>query len=259
MILATWNINSIRSRLERLLAWLDKWRPDVLCLQEIKCTEETFPYDELARAGYHAAVSGQKTYNGVAILSRVEPRDVCRSLGDGVADPQARFISARIGPLAVLCVYVPNGQAVGTEAWEYKLAWLARLGEHVATHWRGQEMLAVCGDTNVALDDLDVDRPEEWAGSVVCHRDAREGLGRLIDGGLADVFRQKHPEGKVYSFWDYRNMDFPRNNGLRIDHILARPLLARRCVSASIDGEERKAGQAGKPSDHAPVVAAFQD
>ncbi|MCY2930208.1 MAG: exodeoxyribonuclease III [Planctomycetota bacterium] len=262
MILATWNVNSIRSRRERLLAWLDRARPDVFCLQELKCTDEAFPYDELARAGYHAAVSGQKTYNGVAILAQSEPGDVCRRLDDDEADAQARFVSARVGAVAVLCVYVPNGQVVGSEAWAYKLAWLARLAKHVRKHYSPGEPLVLCGDTNVARDDLDVDRPAEWADTVICHPDARAGLHGLLDWGLADVFRDKHPEGKTYSFWDYRNLDFPRNNGLRIDHILATAPLARRCVSAEIDREERKVGQGGeggKPSDHAPVVAVFQD
>ena len=262
MILATWNVNSIRSRLERLLAWLERNRPDALCLQELKCTDEAFPYDELARAGYHAAVSGQKTYNGVAILSRVEPREIRRALDDDARDTQARFVSARVGEAAILCAYVPNGQAVGSEAYGYKLAWLARLRKHLERHYRPGEPLALCGDTNVARDDLDVDRPEEWADSVICHADARAGLTGLLDWGLADLFRLKHPEGKIYSFWDYRNLDFPRNNGLRIDHILATSPLAARCLKAAIDRDERKGDKGeerGKPSDHAPVMAVFRD
>jgi exodeoxyribonuclease-3 len=155
-----------------------------------------------------------------------------------------------------VCVYVPNGQAVGSEAWEYKLAWLARLRKHMGEHYGGGEPVALCGDTNVAVDDLDIDRPDEWVGSVISHPEVREGLKGLIHWGLVDVFRQKHPEGKVYSFWDYRNLDFPLNNGLRIDHILATAPLAARCLSATIDRDERKGD---KPSDHAPVVAVFQD
>lgn len=270
MILATWNVNSIRSRLERLLAWLAKARPDVACLQELKCTDEAFPYDELARAGYHAAATGQKTYNGVAILARAQPRDVCHAMDADEPDAQARFVSARVGAVAVVCVYVPNGQTVGTEAWAYKLTWLGRLRKHLAEHYSPAEPLVVCGDTNVARDDLDVDRPDEWAGTVICHPDARAGLAGLLDWGLADVFRDKHPEGKIYSFWDYRNLDFPRNNGLRIDHILATAPLAGRCIGAGVDREERKGEKgekgeggeragAGKPSDHAPVLAEFQD
>ncbi|MCY2924705.1 MAG: exodeoxyribonuclease III, partial [Planctomycetota bacterium] len=246
----------------RLLAWVEQWRPDVLCLQELKCTDEAFPYDELADAGYHAAVSGQKTYNGVAILSKVQPREVRHALDDDGQDTQARFVSARVGALAVVCVYVPNGQVVGSEAWEYKLAWLARLRKHMGEHYGGGEPVAVCGDTNVAVDDLDVDRPEEWAGSVICHPDARAGLKGLIDWGLVDVFRQKHPEGKVYSSWDYRNLGFARNDGLRIDHILTTVAMAGRCTSASVDRDERKGkggDDVGKPSDHAPVIAAFED
>jgi len=256
MILATWNVNSVRSRLERLTAWLDKHQPDVLCLQELKATDDAFPLEPLAKAGYHAAVFGQKTYNGVAILCRAEPRDVRRGLDDGQDDPQARLISARLGKIVVLCAYVPNGGQVGSDAFQYKLTWLKRLRTHLETHYCPDEPLALCGDTNVAIDDLDVDRPDEWAGTVLCHRAVRAGLQDVIAWGLTDVFRAKHPEGHIYSFWDYRNLDFPLNNGLRLDHILATSALAAQCRSARIDRDERKGP---KPSDHAPVIAVFAD
>jgi len=250
--IATWNVNSVRARLERLTAWLDRHRPDAVCLQEIKCPTEAFPYDDLAAAGYHAAVYGQKTYNGVAILTPVKPGDVRRGTGD--ADDQARLISARIGPVRVFSAYVPNGREVGTEAYAYKLAWLGRLREHLAGEFSPSQPLALCGDFNVVLDDLDAANPRQWDDTVLCHQDARDALARIRQWGLTDVFRKHNPDGGVYSWWDYRQLAFPKNNGLRLDHVYATAPLAETSTSAVIHRDERKGP---KPSDHAPLVVAF--
>ncbi len=252
--LATWNVNSVRARLERLLGWLAKHRPDVLCLQEIKCTDDAFPAEALAAAGYHAAVFGQKTYNGVAILAKEEPRSVRRGLTDDDAD--ARLISADVVGVRILSAYVPNGREVGSESYAYKLDWLARLREYLERHGSPSQPLVLCGDLNVAIDDKDVAHPEAWADTVLCHPAAREALAHVRDWGLVDVVRKHHPDGGVYSWWDYRQLAFPRNDGLRLDHVYATAPLAGRSTVASVDRDERKGA---KPSDHAPVIADFAD
>jgi len=256
MKIATWNVNSIRSRLERLLRWLEKTGPDVVCLQELKATDDVFPLDPIRDAGYHAAVYGQKTYNGVAILSRTKPSNTDRGFGDDVDDPQARLIAADVAGVRVISAYIPNGQTVGSEKYDYKLDWLRRLSKYLERCYEPSDPLILCGDFNVALDDHDVANPERWAGSVLCHQAAREALEDVRRWGLADVFRQHHPEGGLYSWWDYRMLGFPKNDGLRIDHIFATEPLTKRCIGAEIDREERKGD---KPSDHAPVVAVFED
>jgi exodeoxyribonuclease-3 len=255
MKIATWNVNSIRSRLERALAWLDRHQPDILCLQELKVTDELFPRGELEQAGYHAAVHGQKTYNGVAILSRTEPDEVVRGIDDDVDDPQARLITCRFVDLTVMSAYVPNGSVVGSEKYEYKLAWLARLRTLLDRRYRPTDRLALCGDFNMAADEKDVALPEQWGDSVLYHPEMRAELGKLIDWGFVDTFRQHHPQGGAYSWWDYRMLAFPKNNGLKIDHILATTPLSAQCTAASIDRDERKGK---KPSDHAPVIAEFE-
>lgn len=254
MKVATWNVNSIRVRLPRLLAWLGAHAPDVLCLQEIKVPEADFPAEELRAAGYYAAVHGQRTYNGVAILSRAPAEDVQAGLGDGAEDAQSRLLSARIDGVRVYSAYFPNGGEVGSDKWSYKLAWMERLRVHLRSHADPSEPLLLCGDFNVAPDARDVARPEEWDGTVLCHPEARAALQRLADWGLGDTFRQHHAEGGFYSWWDYRQLGFPKNNGLRIDHVFATAPMTARCRAASIDREERKGKQ---PSDHAPVVAEF--
>jgi exodeoxyribonuclease-3 len=255
MKIVTWNVNSVRVRQERLLRFLERHAPDVVCLQELKVETEGFPREAIAAAGYHAAVFGQKTYNGVAILSRKEPEDVRRGLCDEVEDPQARLISARIDGVRVFSVYVPNGATVGSDKYEYKLRWLERLRTFLAKHHAPDEPLALCGDFNVAPDDLDVARPDEWRDSVLCHETVRKALADVCAWGLSDPFRAKHPEGKVYSWWDYRALGFQKNNGLRIDHVLVTAPLAGRCTAALVDREERKGKDA---SDHAPVVLTFE-
>ncbi|MCE5302161.1 MAG: exodeoxyribonuclease III [Planctomycetaceae bacterium] len=257
MKIATWNVNSIRAREERLLDWLERTRPDAVCLQEIKVVDQAFPYAAIEAAGYQATVFGQKTYNGVAILSLNKPDDVQRGFGDDDDDAQARLLRVKLGGVEVISAYVPNGESVGSDKWAYKLRWMRRLGEYLARRFTAGAPVVLCGDFNVARDDLDVARPDDWAESVLCHPEIRAAMDRLLGWGLVDVVRRRHPEGKLYSWWDYRNLAFPRNEGLRLDYILATEPMAARLTDAAIDRQERKSGGATKPSDHAPVVAVF--
>ena len=251
MRLATWNVNSVRAREARLLRWLEAASPDVVCLQELKVTTEAFPFEALQAAGYHAAVHGQKTYNGVAILSRVEPRDVERGFGDEGDDTQARLVSGQVGGIRVASAYVPNGGEVGSEKWAYKLEWLRRLRAWLDRRFAKTDPLALCGDFNVAPEARDVCDPAAWEGSVLTHPDARQALRDVRAWGLVDAFRLHHEEPGFFSWWDYRMLAFPRNKGLRIDHIDLSASLAGRCTAAAIDRNERKGKQ---PSDHVPVV-----
>lgn len=248
MVIATWNVNSVRARLERLVRWLAARRPDVVCLQELKVTEAAFPFLELEAAGYHACVLGQKTYNGVAILARTPPAEVERGLP---GDDQARLIAARVAGIRVLSAYVPNGGGMDSAAWAYKLDWLRRLKAQLAARYSPQEPLVLCGDLNVAIDARDVYDAAAWGGSVLFHPEARAALGDVMSWGLIDAFRIHRPEAGLYSWWDYRMLAFPKNLGLRIDHVLASEPVARRSTGASIDREQRKGKQ---PSDHAPVL-----
>jgi exodeoxyribonuclease-3 len=251
MRLVTWNVNSIRARLVRVLAWLERHTPDVVCLQELKTTEEAFPWREIEAAGYRATVCGQKTYNGVAILTRVEHQYPRVGFDDGVAAPEARMVGVTVQNVRIVCVYVPNGGRIGSPKWKHKLRWLERLAAYLEQACDAQEPLVVCGDYNVAPDDGDVAIPQAWATSVLCHPAARERLQRLLDWGLVDVFRSKYPEGGEYSWWDYRNQALARNDGLRIDLVLTSEWVAEACMGAWIDRDERRGRDA---SDHAPVV-----
>ncbi len=254
MKLATWNVNSIRARQERALAWLGAARPDALCLQETKVGDADFPVEEFRALGYHVALHGQRTYNGVAIASLEEPRDVVRGLDDGDDDPQARLIAATVGGVRVISAYCPNGQAPGTDKFAYKLRWFERLSAYLTRRHRPDEPLALCGDFNVAPEPIDVHDPQAWEGQTMCTLDERAAWRRLCGFGLVDVYRARHPEPGRYSWWDYRQLAFPFNKGLRIDHVLATEGLASRCIAAEIDREARKGKQA---SDHAPVVVEF--
>ncbi len=252
MKIVTWNVNSIRSRLDRLLAFLARHEPDIVCLQELKGLEEVFPFEPIQEAGYHAAVFGQKTYNGVAILSRAEPANIIKGFGD--VDEPARLIAADVGGVRVASVYVPNGQTVESDQWPVKLAWLARLRAWLDDWADPAQQVAICGDFNIAPDDADVANPDRWADSVLCHSQVRDAFATLCDWPLVDVFRHHHPQGGIYSWWDYRRMGFVKNDGIRLDHILATPPMADACADAVVDRDERK-GE--KPSDHAPVIATF--
>jgi exodeoxyribonuclease-3 len=252
--LATWNVNSVRMRLDRLVAFLGRERPDVCCLQELKVVEADFPRLELEALGYRCTVHGQKTYNGVAILSRGEPGDVQAGFADGVLDPEARFLAATVDGVRVVSVYVPNGKSVGSEKWAPKLAWLRRLRAWLDRSAAPGAPLALCGDFNVAPEERDVARPEEWRDSVLTHPEARAALAGVTAWGLTDAIRLHHQGDGPYTWWDYRMLGFPRNNGLRIDHVLVTAPLAARCREARVDRDERKGKQ---PSDHAPVIAVF--
>jgi exodeoxyribonuclease-3 len=254
MKLVTWNVNSIRARLERAQAWLEKNNPDVVCLQELKSLETDFPAEMVAKLGYHVLAAYQRTYNGVAILSRVPVVDPVVGLGDGVDDPQARFVAGTVDGVRVVSVYVPNGGEVGSDKYAYKLAFLGRLRRWLDTHARADQPLAVCGDFNVAPEERDVHDPAAWVNETLFHPDSRKALSDVMGFGLLDSLRLRTQEAGLYSWWDYRMLGFPKNRGLRIDHILVTPSLGARCTSVTIDRNERK----GKlPSDHAPVVALF--
>ena len=250
MKLATWNVNSLRVRLPHLLEWLAAQSPDVACLQETKCEDANFPAAELRAAGYHSLHHGQRGYNGVAILSRAEAKEVRRGIPQ-FADEQSRVIAADVGGIRVVSVYVPNGQAVGSDKFAYKLRWFealaAWLSHELATHAR----LAVLGDFNVAPEDRDVHDPALWEGKIHVSAPEREALARVVATGFADAFRLFEQPEKSYSWWDYRMGAFRRNMGLRIDHVLLSPELAKACRSCTIDIAPRRLE---RPSDHAPVV-----
>jgi exodeoxyribonuclease-3 len=254
LTVATYNVNSIRARLDRVLAWLGRAAPDVVCLQELKVADDEFPRAAFEAAGWHCAVHGQRTYNGVAILSRAPLAAVSAGLDDGVTDPEARILSARVVGARIVSAYVPNGQLVGSAKWTYKLAWMDRLRLWLERHTSPGEPLVLAGDFNVAPEDRDVARPDEWRDSVLCHADARAALRSIVAWGLVDAVRLHHQGDGPYTWWDYRMLGFPKNNGLRIDHILVTRDLARRCREAYVVRDERKGKQ---PSDHAPVVAVF--
>jgi exodeoxyribonuclease-3 len=251
MKIATWNVNSIRAREGRLLRWLEARRPDVVCLQELKVTEDAFPALALRSLGYHAAIHGQRTYNGVAILSRSEPLDVERGFFDGGDDAQARLVAARVGSVHVASVYVPNGAEVGSDKWAYKVEWLERLRAWLDRRFARSDAVALCGDFNVAPEARDVHDPVAWEPSVLFHPEARASLGHVLAWGLVDAFRLHNQGPGLYTWWDYRMLAFPRNQGLRIDHVFLSEPLAAKCTAAAIDRDERKGKQ---PSDHAPVV-----
>ncbi len=242
----------MRKRQDRLVAWLDATKPDIVCLQETKCTDEQFPALALQAIGYRSAYHGEKSYNGVAILSKSELRDVRASLCDEVVDPQARVIAATIDSIRVFSIYAPNGRAVGSSAYDYKINWYARLRECLSRE--GTAELIVCGDFNVAPLDEDVYDPELWRGAIMCSDGERAAFRQLCATGFSDTFRLHHKEAGLFSWWDYRMLSFPKNRGLRIDAILASKSLGKKCAAAGIDREMRKGKE---PSDHAPVWAEF--
>lgn len=253
MKIASWNVNSLKVRLAQVLDWCGEARPDVLALQETKLTDDNFPLGEIESAGYRAVFTGQPTYNGVAILARDEPRDVLTD-PPGVPGEQRRVIAATCGDVRVINLYVVNGQAVGTEKYEYKLDWLARVTDYVAGELKAHERVAVVGDFNIAPEPEDVHDPDKWEGSVLFSEPERKALRRLLDLGLTDAFRLFDQPEKSFSWWDYRAAAFRRGMGLRIDLILASHALAGACTGAGIDVAPRRLE---RPSDHAPVWATF--
>ncbi len=253
MKLASWNVNSLKVRLPHLTDWLAQVQPDVVCLQELKCEDAKYPHAELQAAGYVSAVSGQKTYNGVAILARSPPLEVSAGIPD-FQDEQKRVLAATVDGVRVICVYCPNGQSVGSEKYEYKLRWFAALEQYVAAEMSRHPLLAVAGDFNVAPEDRDVHDPKGWEGQVLVSDAERAAWRALLALGLVDSFRLFAQPEKIYSWWDYRMLGFRRNAGLRIDHVLASAELAKRCIASSVDKAPRKLE---RPSDHAPVIAEF--
>jgi exodeoxyribonuclease-3 len=251
MRLATWNVNSLKVRLPHLTAWLAQTKPDVVCLQETKTEDAKFPAAELEAAGYRAAYAGQKTYNGVAILAAHSLTDVATGI-PGHDDEQKRVLAATIGDTRVVCLYAPNGQAVGSDKYEYKLRWYGALRAWLAEELGRHAHVAVLGDLNVAPEDRDVHDPKAWQGQVHVSEPERAAFRALLALGLKDGFRLFAQPEKTFSWWDYRMMAFRRNAGLRIDHILLSEALAARCTACSIDKAPRKLE---RPSDHAPVIA----
>ena len=251
MHIATWNVNSLKVRLPQVLDWLAANQPDVLCLQETKQEDSKFPLTALQQAGYQAAFSGQKTYNGVAIISKVAATDVVCGL-PGFADEQKRLIAATIQGVRVVCVYVPNGQSVDSDKYRYKLAWLAALQTWLKEELVRYPRLALLGDYNIAPENRDVHDPQAWAGNVLVSEPERAAFRAIEQLGLHDGFRLFEQPEKSYSWWDYRMMAFRRNMGLRIDHILLSTSLAQDCMGCVIDRTPRKLE---RPSDHTPVMA----
>jgi len=254
MKIATWNVNSLKVRLPQVLDWMHEHRPDVVALQETKTTDDKFPAAAIAEAGYTVVYAGQKTYNGVAILSRKTAGDVLTDI-EGLADPDRRILATTVDGVRVINLYVVNGREVGSEKYAYKLHWLEAVTEFVRAELGRFERVVVLGDFNIAPEDRDVHDPEAWHEKILCSTPERDALRRLLDLGLRDTFRLFEQEEKSFSWWDYRAAGFRRNLGLRIDLILASGEMARHCSACSIDVAPRRLP---RPSDHTPVVATFE-
>lgn len=250
MKLAAWNVNSLKVRLPQLLDFLSTRQPDVVCLQETKLEDANFPRAEIEAAGYQACFSGQKTYNGVAILSKLPLLDLQIGI-PGFEDAQKRVIAATAGDVRTVCVYVPNGQSVDSDKYQYKLEWLAALTDWLKQELQAHPRLALLGDYNIAPEDRDVHDPVLWKDQVLCSEAEREAFRKLLALGLKDSFRLFEQPEKTFSWWDYRMMGFRRNHGLRIDHVLLSEALAGSCTESRIDRDMRKLE---RPSDHAPVI-----
>ena len=250
MKLATWNVNSLAVRLPQLLDWLAAQQPDAMVLQETKLTDDRFPHAELQAAGWSSHCFGQRTYNGVALLTRTPATEVVRNI-PGFADEQARVIGGTIEGLRVIGAYFPNGQAPGTDKFAYKLRWIEALADWLRAELAAHPRLVLMGDFNIAPEDRDVHDPVAWAGQIHCTDDERAHFRALIGLGLVDAFRAFEQPPKSWSWWDYRNLAFRRNQGLRIDHVLVGTALAGRLTACTIDKAPRRNE---RPSDHAPVV-----
>ena len=253
MKIATWNVNSLRVRLAHVLAWLQQHGPDLLCLQETKIIDAEFPAEEFRKIGYETAYAGQKTYNGVANISRLGAQEIQIGLPN-MEDPQRRVLAATYGDTRIINVYVPNGSAVGSEKYIYKLAWLKQLAGYLQTQLKDYKKLIVLGDFNIAPEDRDVHDPAAWLGEVLVSEEERRAFRELIALGLTDLFRNFPQEEKCFSWWDYRMGAFRRNMGLRIDHILCSQALIKPCTACYIDKEPRRLE---RPADHTPVIAEF--
>lgn len=256
MKIATWNINSVKARLESARAWLTEARPDVLCLQEIKCEDHAFPTQAFEDMGYNVLTHGQKTYNGVALLSKQAGEDVRRGLPGDESDTQARYIEAVFpfgaAAVRVASIYLPNGNPPDTEKFTYKLAWMARLEAHARDLLKREELLVLAGDYNVIPMPVDARHPENWRDDALFRPESRQAFRRLVNLGFTDAVRQQFAdEGGLYTFWDYQAGAWQKNNGIRIDHHLLSPQAADRLAAARIDRHVR---DREKPSDHVPVV-----
>ncbi len=249
MKIVTWNVNSLKVRLPHVLSWLAEHQPDVLCLQETKTEDAKFPLDEIQQAGYQVQFSGQKTYNGVAILSKLPASDIQIGIPD-FADEQKRVLAATINGIRIVCVYIPNGQSLDSDKYQYKLTWLTALHTWIKNELQQHSKLALLGDYNIAPEDRDVHDPAAWVGNVLVSEPERAAFKNLQQLGLRDAFRLFEQPEKIFSWWDYRMMGFRRNHGMRIDHILISPALA--CSACNIDKAPRKLE---RPSDHTPVWA----
>ncbi len=254
MRIATWNVNSIKQRLDHLATFVKSADPDIVCLQELKCVDEAFPRSEVEALGYNVATHGQKAYNGVAILSRLPMTKVVRNLPDDEPEAPRRLIAATIDKVRIVNVYVPNGQSPESEKFVYKMDWLARLRAFLGETAKPGGSLVLLGDFNIAPEERDVRYPDLWRGNIHFHPREHEALARITSWGLYDLLRKHHEEGGLYSWWDYRQLAFQKNNGLRIDLILVHQELASRLVSCRIDVEPRRVERA---SDHTPVIAEF--
>jgi len=253
MKIATWNVNSLNVRLPHVLEWLASAEPDVLVLQEIKQVTEVFSEESFTEAGYQSIASGQKTYNGVAVISRNSSADHVTDF-PGFEDPQRRILASTIDSVRVINLYVPNGHSVGSEKYEYKLGWLAALRSFLEEEMKTHEKVVVLGDFNIAPEDRDVYDAEKWGEDILCSPPEREALGELLNLGLTDVYRNFDQPEKAFSWWDYRRAGFQRNAGLRIELILTSDAMTTACQASYIDKEPRAWE---RPSDHTPVIAEF--
>lgn len=249
--LATWNVNSVKARLGHLTRWLEAAKPDIVCLQELKCQADDFPALEVKALGYFAEVAGQKSYNGVAILSREKATEVVRALPGDKSDEQARYIEATIGGLRVASVYLPNGNPAPGEKFDYKLAWMNRLTSRAASLLESERVFALAGDFNVCPTDEDVFDPAAMAVDALCRPESRARFHALLNLGLTDALRALHPAGHLYTYWDYQQRRWQNGEGLRIDHIMLSPQAADRLAACAVD--KRPRGE-DKTSDHTPVV-----
>lgn len=254
VLIATWNVNSLNARMPRVEEWLDEVKPDVVCLQETKMTDAQFPGLEFAGLGYESVHFGQGRWNGVAILSKVGIEDAQYGFDDDEEDPEARAVWATCGGVRVGSVYVPNGRELTNDHYRYKLRWLARLRSHLDRHHSPSEDLVVLGDWNVAPDDKDIWSPKAFEGFTHVSAPEREAIDRLIEWGLVDTLRRRYDDSGIYTFWDYRNGDFHKRRGMRIDYLLASTSLAEKSLTDIVDRNARKGT---KPSDHAPVLGLF--
>lgn len=251
--IATWNVNSLRVRLPHVLEWLSTHKPDVLAIQETKLPDSDFPVEDIEKAGYHVVFSGQKTYNGMAILSKKPGTDVLKDIAN-LDDHQRRILAMTVGDVRIINLYVPNGQSVGSDKYQYKLDWLQKMTAHLKKELAQHKNVIVLGDFNVAPEDIDVHDPAAWQDQVLCSAMERKALESLMSTGLTDCFRALHPEAGAYSWWDYRLNAYKRNLGLRIDLILASADMYNICTACYIDTVPR---EWDRPSDHTPVMAEF--